>query len=156
MAFTSPTDTIETVLTTTGRDLLARMILGEVSFYLVGFKVGRDGYLPANPVLLSGSPDPAASDLGDPIFPLPTNTTKPFVQLEAPFPNVASAVARLDRNEALYGLGELGVFVRIARSTGSSAAVYTVDSDYMFGLAHMPLMSKTNKHVFVFRFIVAV
>ncbi len=155
MPFTDTTDTIESVLTDTGRDLLAKLLLGEVSFQLIGFKVGVAGYLDANPVKLDQSPDPTLSDLRYPVFPVPTTATQAFFTIEQPFPNVLAAVCRIGRSEALHGLGELGVWVRILRSTGSAASTYTVGEDYMFGLANMPMQGKTDKQVFVFRYIIA-
>jgi hypothetical protein len=50
MPFLDPTDTIISTLTDVGRDLLARSILGDVSFQLQGFKAGRSGYDMTNPV----------------------------------------------------------------------------------------------------------
>ncbi len=156
MPFTSPTDTIVSTLTSQGRDLLARSLLGQVSFRLSGFKVGRAGYDMANPVLLDPATplDPADSDLIDPVFPIPTTTIKPFVTIEQPYPNVVAAVCRLNRNEATYGLGELGVWARVLRVDPPADMTYTAGQDYMVALAHMPIMAKTDKQVFVFRVII--
>lgn len=158
MPFTSATDTIVSTLTSQGRDLLARSLLGQVSFRLSGFKVGRAGYDMGDAVKLDPATplDPADSDLIDPVFPIPITTIKPFVAVEKPYPNVAVAVCRLNRNEATYGLGELGVWARVLRVDPPADMTYTAGQDYMVAVAHFPLMSKTDKQVFVFRLIVAV
>lgn len=111
MTFTSPTTTIQSTLTHQGRDLLARSTLGQLSFRLSGFKVGRDGYDAGNPVhaLLV---DPAATDLGDPIFPIGSGV-HPFIAIETPLNTVTAAVCRLARLDATYGLGEVGLFARV-------------------------------------------
>lgn len=260
MPFVPPTQTIQSVLTDQARDLFARSVLGQLSFQLSGFKVGRGGYDDVLPVHIT--PVIAADTaLIDPVFPLVG--VQPFAAIEEPFPNVTAAVCRLGRSDALFGLGEVGIYARITRTgtfatyqhvvggsnglmftaktagtagnsdqitivgtgvnqvlavttVGSSVSVqlatngsgtptstlahvanairtdpsanlimacaaygdsstictaltiqnlaggtnpslpYTVGSDYLFALAHMPLISKTDRTVFVARFIIAV
>lgn len=170
--FTAATQTIQSVLTDQGRDLLARSLLGQVSLKFSGFQAGRDGYQGGQPVWII-PPDSTDTQLSDPIHPLGGSGVASLLTIEAPFDNVVSPVCRLGRDEALYGIGEVGLFVRViwmpdpaatyegtvldpAAPLSPAASIYTVGQDYLFALAHMPLMSKTDKTVMVFRFVIAV
>lgn len=165
MAYVQPTDTILSTLTTQGRDLLARATLGQVSFHFSGYKVGRKGYQDGttypdgvsyalNPVKVV-PPQEGSTDLIDAVYPLPTTTIAPFTTIERPAFNVVAPVARIPRTDCLYGLGEIGIWVHIDRAIAPATATYAAGSDYLFALAHFPLMSKTDKHVFVLRLVVA-
>lgn len=169
MPFTSTTHTIQSVLTDQGRDLLARAQLGQLSFSFSGFQVGRGGYNEQVPVWIE-PPDPGVTVLADPVHPIGGAGVAALTTVEAPYPNVVSPVCRVGRTDALYGIGEIGLFVRVVWMPGvevqgtvmnpeaplsDAAAFYTVGQDYLFGLAHTPLLSKTDKTVLVFRFIVA-
>ncbi len=154
MPFTSATSTIQSALTDQGRDLLARSLLGQVSFQFSGFQAGRAGYELANPVIAE-SVYSGSTQLEDPIFPLGGVGVAPLITIEAPYATVVSPVCRLNRNDALYGIGEIGLYVRIARSIPPADAFYVVGEDYLFALAHTPIMSKTDKTILVFRFVIA-
>jgi hypothetical protein len=260
MTITAATQTIESVLTDQGRDLFARSLLGQVAFQFSGFRVGRGGYQDAMPVWID-PPNPSNPNLIDPVFPI-GGAPAPLVTVEQPYPNVVAPVCRLNRADALYGLGEIGLYCRVTRigtyaqyqytsgaggilflaktegapgnsatitlanngaslpllvttvgnavtvqlatdstsmvtstmqqvadavrtdpsahivmtasATGTTSTVvaplasqnlaggttpstpYTVGQDYLLAVAHMPLLSKTDKTVAVFRFILAV
>jgi len=62
----APTGTIEAILTDAGRALFTRFVLGEITFDLPEFRVGREGYDAAN-FLQTLTVDTTASDLGDQI-----------------------------------------------------------------------------------------
>lgn len=118
MPFVPPTQTIQSVLTDQARDLFARAVLGDLSFQLSGFKVGRGGYddaLPVHTIPVIAS----STALIDPVFPL-GGGVQPFAAFESPYPNVTAVVCRLGRLDALFGLGEIGVFARVTR-TGTFA-----------------------------------
>lgn len=78
--FTDPTDTIETKLTSAARLNIARAVLGDISFIMEGFALGRYGYLDTNPVKIVPITDPTNNaganiliinntfDVGDRIF----------------------------------------------------------------------------------------
>jgi hypothetical protein len=149
MPFTDPTDSIEAKITDAGRALLARSLLGEVSFMFEGFDAGREGYQDANPVKI----DPVVSSdtaLADPVFPL--SGLEPFTTIDTPTDIYAAPVCRIDRLEALYGLGELGIWVRILMDTVNPGDVGT---DVLFALAHFPMIGKSDNHVLVYRVIFA-
>ena len=118
MTFTAATQTIESVLTDQGRDLFARSLLGQLSFRLSGFGAGRGGYQTGVPVWID-PPDPNSTALLDPVHPIGGGVAA-LVQLEQPYPNVIAAVCRLNRADALYGLGEVGLYARVVR-TGTFA-----------------------------------
>ena len=149
--YSNPTSSISAVVTNQGRELIAKSTLGVVSFQLVGFKVGRDGYDYTTPDPLSTIPvNPASTDLIDPVFPL--TGYAPFVTIENPIPNVVAPVCRLNANEANYGLGELGIWANVL--VGDIA--YPINTKVMFAVAHFPLLAKNDRSNFVFRVIIAV
>jgi len=132
-SFTSTTDTIDSVLTDQARDLIARSMIGQVAFKLIGFKAGRAGYQVANPVLVE-EPDSTSIDLDDKIFPL-GDDPEAFVTIEQPYPNVLGAVCRLGRNDALYGIGEVGIFVQVTRVGTIANYQYTNGAGGIFFVA---------------------
>lgn len=123
MPFTSATQTIQSVLTDQGRDLFARSLLGQLSFQLSGFKAGRYGYVDGNPVWVI-PPGPGSTALGDPVHPIGSGVAA-LVAIEQPYPNVIAAVCRLNRNDAQYGLGEVGLYVRVIRTGTFAQYQYT-------------------------------
>jgi hypothetical protein len=134
MTFTSATQTIESVLTDQGRDLFARSLLGQLSFQLSGFKAGRGGYLSdANPVWVL-VPSGSSTSLIDPVHPLGGGVA-PLVTIESPYPNVVAAVCRLNRNDALYGLGEIGLYARVVRIGTFAQYQYTTGAGGILFLA---------------------
>ena len=152
MAFLEHTDDIQAYLTVQGRQEMARSILGEVSFQLIGFQVGRGGYRAANPVRIDAV-DISATSLMDPV---PDAVTyRPFVIIEQPIgQNVVSPVCRLSPGDVdvEYGLGELGIYAEYLRDNVNPG---NVGLKFLFALAHFPMVSKTPTHTFVWRVIIA-
>lgn len=152
MAFVSPTDSITAFLTTKGRAELARMILGEVSFKLSAFQVGRGGYQVANPVKV----ELINTTLSALIDPVPDSSDRrDFVTIEQPIAETTVApVCRLNPGDTdvEYGLGELGLFATYLRDDVTPGNVGT---DFLFGVAHFPLIGKTPNHAIVWRVIIA-
>lgn len=152
MPFQEPTDDVAALLTDKGRDEMARMILGETSVQLTSFQVGRSGYLQTNPVktlILV----PSNTALVDPVP--DANDRRDFVTIEQPIgQNVLSPICRLNPGETdvEFGLGELGIFATYLRDTITPANVGT---DFLFALAHFPLVAKTPQHTLVWRVIIA-
>ena len=151
MAFTDPTGSVIAVLTEQGRDELARMILGESSFQLTAFQVGRGGYNAANPVQVA-SMDITNTALTDPVP--NANDRRDFVAIETPVGNTVAPICRLDPGDTdvEFGLGELGLFATYLRDDITPANVGT---DFLFAIAHFPLVSKTPTHTLVWRVIIA-
>ena len=147
MPFLDTPDSIIAVLTEGGRHALARVLLGELSFIYDSFAVGRGGYDMLNPVKIT-TIDPALTELEDHIFPV--GATK---SLESPIfnpnPQATSCICRLTTAEALAGLGEAGLWCRIDKSN-IPAEVGTL---FMFAVAHFPIQVKTDRHVYVMRFV---
>jgi hypothetical protein len=123
--------------------------MGELSFELANFQVGRGGYVASNPVKADPI-DPALTALLDPV-----GAIKDFVTIEQPVgPNVAAPVCRLSTTDTdvEYGLGELGVYARYLFHDTIPALVGTT---FLFAVAHFPLISKTPSHTFVWRVMIA-
>lgn len=149
--FTDPCDTIIAEKTDKAVTLIAQAHLGLVGYAYEGFAVGREGYLDANPVKTDVIVT-ADTELRDRIYPVAAGTVKNFLTIEqVPLVTVA-CVCRLEKAEANYGLGELGVWVRITYNPGTPADVGNL---YMFALAHFPLFGKTDKQIWVRRVIFA-
>ena len=152
MAFTNPTDSSTAVLTNKGRDELARLIMGEVSLQLTAFQVGRGGYNDSDPVKVDPI-DPTVTALDDPA---PDATDRrDFVIIEQPIgENVLAPICRLDPGESdvEYGLGELGIFATYLRDTVTPANEGT---DFLFAIAHFPIISKTPSHTLLWRVVIA-
>lgn len=133
MPFTAATQTIQSVLTDQGRDIFARSLLGQLSFQLSGFKVGRAGYQLGMPVWVE-PPNTASVQLQDQIHPIGAGVA-PLITIEQPYPNVIAAVCRLNRNDAQYGIGEIGLYVRVVRTGTFAQYQYTNGSGGILFLA---------------------
>lgn len=149
MAFTDTPDSVLATLTDVGRSQFARSILGEVSFTVKGFAVGREGYNDANPVKIDVI-DPSLVALEDQIFPLVLGDTKAFESIERPSPKTLVLNCRLSQTEAVAGLGELGIYAEIV----DSIVPAEIGDKFMLALSHMPLITKVPQQVIVFRLII--
>jgi len=150
--FTVPTDSSTAVLTEQGRDELARSIIGEVSLKLTAFQVGRGGYNSAVPVKIDPI-DATATALVDPVP--DSSDRRDFVIIEQPIgQNVLAPICRLNPGETdvEFGLGELGIFATYLRDTITPANEGT---DFLFAIAHFPIVSKTPTHTLLWRIIIA-
>lgn len=152
MAFTQPTDNITAFLTTKARAELARMIMGEVSFRLTAYQVGRGGYQQSNPVKVELI-DTTLQALIDPVP--DAADRRDFVTIEQPIDDsVVAPICRLDPGETdvEFGLGELGIFATYLRDDVTPS---NVNTDFLFAVAHFPLISKTPTHTIVWRAVIA-
>ena len=148
MAFVDPTEDVTAQLTDGGRDALASLTLGEVAIQLDHFRVGRGGYNASNPVEVVAI-NPALTALIDPV-----GAEKSFVSIEQPIgTNVAAPVCRLSLTDTdtEYGLGELGIYSTYLANDASPGLIGT---DFLFAVAHFPLISKTPSHVLVWRVLI--
>lgn len=149
MAFTDTPDSVLATLTNVGRTQFARSILGEVSFIVKGFAVGREGYTDANPVKIDAI-NPALTALEDQIFPAVPGDIKAIETIELPSPKTLVLNCRLAQNEAVAGLGELGIYAEIVDSIVPSE----IGDQFLLALSHMPLITKVPQQVIVFRLII--
>jgi len=149
MAFTDTPDPIIASLTDEGRTNFARVILGEISFVLKGFAVGRDGYDMSNPVKIVPI-DGSLTDLIDQFFPT-LGTRKAYELIENPTPKTVVVSCRLDSTEAVSGLGEIGLWAEIINSAVSPAEVGT---EFLLAVSHFGLQTKTLRQAVVYRFII--
>lgn len=146
MAFTSVPDNIIATLTDLGRTNFTRAANGEISFKLVGFAVGREGYNMANPVLVVPIIT-ANTALLDQIFPV--SGIKALESIEWPTPKTVVANCRLASTEAISALGEIGLWAEIMYSTIPAE----IGTQFMLAVSHFPLSTKTNRQVVVYRII---
>lgn len=147
MPFTSTPDNIIATLTDLGRTNFTRAANGEISFKLVGFAVGRDGYNMADPVKVVPI-NTALTSLVDQIFPL--SGIKALESIENPTPKTVVANCRLSNMEAIAGLGEIGLWAEIVYST----IPLEIGTQFMLAVSHFPLSTKTNRQVVVYRIII--
>jgi len=147
--FTDTPDPILAQLTDTGRTSFARMTLGEISFTLDGFAVGRGGYNSTNPVHITpivGS----VTALDDQFFPI-LGTTKAVESTERPHQSTIVANCRLAKDEAVSALGELGLWATIIYSAVNPSEVGT---KILLAVSHFPIVTKTLKQAILYRVII--
>lgn len=148
MPFLSTPDPLVATLTDLGRINFARSTIGEVSFVVDSFAVGRDGYQMANPVLVQPI-NTTLTTLMDQFFPI-SPATKPLEAIERPTPSTIIANCRLASNEGIAGLGEVGLWGKIVNSIVPAE----INTTFLLAVAHMPLNTKTLKQAVVYRFII--
>lgn len=149
MAFVESTSDVTARITNAGRDALASLVLGEVAFKLSSFRVGRGGYVSINPVKVEPV-DATLAALLDPV-----GSSKSFAAIENPIgPNVVAPVCRLGLSDTdvEFGLGELGVY---ATYLVNDTAPELIGEEFLFAVAHFPLISKTPSHTLVWRVLIA-
>lgn len=78
---------------------------------------------------------------------IPAKAVEPITQV-----NPANLVVdcRLAKSEALYGLGEVGLYIKIT----NSIVPEEIGDRILFAIAHSPIQAKTDRHVYLYRFIV--
>lgn len=147
MPFTSTPDDIIASLTDLGRGNFARAADGEISFKLVGFAVGNDGYNMSNPVLVLPitSSDTA---LANQVFPV--SGLKALDSIEHPTPKTTVANCRIASSEAVSALGEIGLWAQIINSNIPAE----IGTTFLLAISHFPLSTKTNRQVVVYRLII--
>lgn len=146
--FTDTPDPILAQLTDTGRTNFARMTLGEISFTLSGFAVGRGGYNATNPVHITpivGS----ATTLDDQFFPLAG--TQAIESIERPYESTIVANCRLARDDSVAALGEIGIWANIIYSLVNPAEI---GSSFLLAVSHFPIMTKTLRQAILYRVII--
>lgn len=149
MAFLDSPDSALAAITNGGRSLLARMAMEDVSFKLVGFDVGKSGYLGSNPVKIEPI-DPSLTSLVTKFYPA-TGTTG-FASIERPHPKTLVLNCRLGHSDPdnVGAIGELGVWVEIVESSVPSE----IGTKVLFAVAHFPLIVKNLQNVFVLRVLI--
>lgn len=149
MPFTDTPDLAVAALTDAGRNALARALVGEISFKLTSFAVGRSGYQDANPVKVMPL-DTSLPDLIDQIFPTSPSLAS-ISGFEKPYPKTLVVNCRLASTEAVSALGEIGIWGEIIYSPGNPSEVGTT---FLFAVSHFPLCTKILKKVMVYRFVI--
>ena len=147
--FTDVPDPVISTLTDFARTQFARSILGEISFVVKGFAVGREGYDETNPVKITPI-DPSLTALEDQFFPT-VGTRKAFESFENPTSKTVVVNCRLASDEAVAGLGELGLWAEIIESTVSPAEIGT---EFLLAAVHFPMVTKTLRQAILYRVII--
>jgi len=145
--FTDTPDPIIATLTDEGRTKFAQMTLGMLSFKLSGFAVGRGGYDGTNPVKIVPI-DGSLQLLEDQFFPL--SGTKALQTIETPTPATVVANCRLSKDDALAGLGELGLWAEIVNSLAPSE----IGTTFLLAVSHFPMVTKTLRQAILYRMII--
>ena len=137
-------------LTDAGRNLIARSMLEGLAFRIVGFRVGRGGYDPINPLnaqVLNG----ADVELLDPMWPTILLPPEAIARYEAPNDYGMSFLCRVPSADAIAGIGEFGVYAEILSSPVDPTEV---GDTVLFAHMHRPLHGNTLQDVLVWRLCV--
>jgi len=148
MPFLDTPDPIIATLTDEARTNFALSTMGEVSFIVKGFAVGREGYDDTNPVKIDLI-DPSLTALGDQFFPT-VGTRKAFEAIENPTPATVVINCRLASTEAVAGLGEIGVWAEIVYSIIPA----NIGNEFLMAVAHYPIQTKTLRQSVIYRIII--
>ena len=148
MAFTDMPDPILANLTDLGRQYIARAAFGTVSFKVTTFAMGREGYMDSNPVKIEPL-DLSQIDLQDQVFPV-APAREPVTEIELPLPKTFVANCRIKASDGLAGYGEIGLFAEVLNSDVPSE----IGQEFMLALGHMPLMTKTERQIIIFRYVI--
>ena len=148
MPFIDTPDPIIGNLTDLGRTNFARALLGEVSFEVRGFAVGRGGYNDTNPVKIKPL-NTSLLTLEAQVFP-PVGIA-PIVLIEYISPKTFVANCRLGSSEAVSSLGEIGLWAEIVYSSVDPGEVGT---QFLMAIGHFPIIAKTLRQEIVFRIII--
>jgi len=140
-----PSDAI-CILTDIGRQSLNRMPVEIFRIGVFSFAVGTGGYDPGDP-LVATQPDQFAVELENKVFPVGMGAYEPVDRVERPNETGISFLCRIETDEALVGLGELGIFAQILQSPVPEE----VGTWFMFGLMHFPMECKHMKKVCGYR-----
>lgn len=148
MPYTDSPDSSQAKITDIGRSYFARSILGDVSFKVIGFTVGHSGYVDSNPVKIIPV-NAADSNLITPFYPV--SGVRAFETIENPEPKTLVLNCRLEHsNPANIGaIGELGIWGEVVYSTVPSE----IGSNFLFSIAHNPILVKNLQNVFVYRIL---
>lgn len=146
--YTDTPSPIISTLTSEARTNFARAALGEISFIVKGFAVGRGGYLDANPVLIDVI-DPDLTALIDHFFPT-AGGIKDFEAIEKPLPSTVVVNCRLNSDEAVSGLGEIGLWAETIFSTIPAE----IGNTWLMAVSHHGLQTKTLRQAVLYRMII--
>lgn len=116
-------------LTTGGRVLNARSLVEGLAFKATAFAVGTGGYYPTEPTKATPV-NVGDTGLQAEVF------RKAFSGIEHPIPETTTLYCRLEKGEAPYALGELGIFVTILESPLVPAEEGSV---HLYSLVHFPI-----------------
>jgi hypothetical protein len=142
-----PNDAV-TEQTIGGQLLFNRQLLEpDLKFGNWSFAVGTGGYDPADPTQAT-VPNPAAVALANKVFPAGAGVYEPIDRKERPNDNAISFLCRLETAEALFGLGEAGLFVQITESSIPAE----IGTWVMVAIMHFPIQAKSSKTVQGYRF----
>lgn len=132
---TSP-DAAVGVVTDAGRAALARISVDGLKFNTFEFQLGRGGYDSDDPMVVV-TPDPADTALIDPVWPAADEYAS-VTRIDRPTTGGVAFLCRAEPDEALFGIGEIGIFAVI---TGSPVEE-EIGTRFLFAIAHRPIFGK--------------
>lgn len=147
MAFTDMPDPILANLTDVGRQYLARVAFGTVSIKATKFAVGREGYDDSNPVKIEPL-NLSQTELQDQFFPISPDL-EDITDIELPLPKTFVANCRIKASDGVAGLGEIGLWAEVLNSDVPSE----IGQEFMLALGHFPIITKTERQIIIFRFV---
>lgn len=155
MAWQDPSSDIYANLTDYARTLIARAILGDVVFQVVGFGLGRYGFdtvsfsqaLPLNT---------ADTELTDKVYPDATAFSyDTIISTEEPTATARVFNCRVGSSifpgNADFALGELALYGVILKSDVPSE----IGTVFMYAMSHFPVLAKTRRDTLLRRVIVS-
>jgi hypothetical protein len=146
--FTDTPDSVLAILTDVGRTNFAKMTMGDISFVVDGFAVGRGGYDSINPVKIVPI-DAASTSLIDQFFPI-IGTTKSVEAVEKPYPSTVVINCRLGRDESISALGEIGVWAKVV----DSSDINEIGTTFLLAIGHFPISVKTLRKAVLYKVII--
>jgi len=150
--YTDPADNLIAQITNAGRSLCVRAPIEGLAFQFYGWALGRGGYDPTNPVhvLPINSADTA---LIDQVYPAVSNYNLfALTDFENPTTRTVSCACRIFLGNILanYGIGEIGIWVKILNSPVNPLENGTL---VLFSITHTPIQTITPNSARVYRII---
>ena len=144
----APNDVLA-ALTLGGRNLMGRALIEGTGYRIIGFRVGMGGYDPLIP--LNALPlNEANTELLAPFYPPISLPPAPIDRFEHPNDNGVSFLCRVPSNQAVAGIGEIGLYAEITFSSNPSE----IGDIILFAHAQRPLVGKTLQDVLVWRIVI--
>lgn len=131
------------VITNTGRERHAQMLVTGKSFKITHFTVGTQGHDPGDPMIAT-NPDPSAVEVAGAVF-----GPEPYDSASYLTPTCPAWECVLEFGEAVgAGISSLGLIATIVAN--GSDPVDEVGLQFLYALAHFPRKPKTNNDRFDF------
>lgn len=148
--FETAPNTSVAALTNGTRAMMAEVATNGLSFKVTEFSVGSGGYDINNPTQAQPV-TPEQTSLDSPVEIESGVYITPVTALEKPSDKSLSILCRLKAEQAVNGLGEIGIFGEVLDPGDSNIPSGT---RFLLAIAHFPLQSKMAKSVYLFRVVI--